>query len=514
VIESQHYSPSEWGKLFHTVTCPDGSPIDEILGAGAAGPGKSLVLLTDPLTQVKVEHERCEDKAHPYYQPWGMSSGKALHLRRNRPMLDESIDRAQRIFRSIDSGVHYSGAGGGGTPATTFTFSSGYKYQFSHCKDPSDWQQYMSNQFTWIGFDELVQFTKEQYENIAARCRSGDPVLRPMCKVRAMSNPVHIDAKGGDRLKLDNPYWVRDYFVKPAPEGKKIIRKKLTNRKGETKYWSRLYLPATLYDNPDADFVEDYERKLLGRSEYIQNALLYGDWFSVPGSYFGEYWNPRLHVCKSFKIPDHWPRFRSMDWGYKSQGCVGWWAMDDDGNLYCEREYNFKMKDAIQVAKDIKEIEQVLGLWDGRKSQLTGPADNQLWEERGDTGRTKAQDMLEVGIPWTKADKKSRKVNGIRMLNRMRDHHDGSTIPGIVFFEQCRQSIMTIPAIGTDPANPEYPEDGGEDHWLDMALYACAYASHGSRGIPSRRKKDEWADDRYFESTVRSDRGQYGYGGF
>jgi hypothetical protein len=501
------YKPSRWGEIYHNLN------VDEALGAGAAGPGKSLVLLCDPLQQVYVENERCLDKCHPHYHPWGMSEGKALHLRRTRPMLDETIDRAHRIFKSIDSSVQYTGSGGPGKPAATFIFPSGYKYQFSHCKDPGDWQQYMSNQFTWIGFDELIQFEFPQYENISGRCRSGDPVLRPMCRVRSMSNPMQSGANN-ERISISDPQWVRRYFVDPAPEGNKILRHKVTRRDGRVEYITKMYLPATLYDNPDKEFVDDYERRLLGKSEYIRQALLYGNWYATAGSYFGEDWNTRLHVCKPFRIPDHWPRFRSLDWGFKSPGVVCWWAMDDDENIFCEKEYNFKFKTDVEVAHEIQEIERSMGLWDGRRSQLTGPADDQLWEERGDMGRTKADNMMAAGIPWVKADKKSRITNGLRLLNRMRDHCDGQTTPGIVFFENCKMSVRTIPAIQTDSNNIECPADGGEDHWLDAAMYACAYASHGKSGIPRRRKKDEWADDKVFEYRLRQERGQYGYGSF
>jgi hypothetical protein len=328
-----------------------------------------------------------------------------------------------------------------------------------------------------------------------------------------MSNPMQT-GEGNEKISVNNPQWVREYFVDPAPEGRKIIRRKLVNRKGEVSYWSRLYLPATLYDNPDKEFVEDYESRLLSSSEYIRQALLYGNWYATAGSYFGEDWNTRLHTCKPFRIPEHWPRFRSMDWGFKSPGAVLWWAMDDDGNLFCEREYNFRYKTDIEVAKEVREIEKAHGLWGAGRSQITGPADTQLWEERGDTGKSKAQNMADIGVHWIKADKKSRKVNGIRLLNRIRDHHNGETTPGVVFFDRCKMSIRTIPAVQTDSHNPEWPADGGEDHWLDAALYACAFASHDHTGIPPRRTVDRWEDDRRYESTLSANRGQYGYGGF
>lgn len=489
------YTPSAWGEEYHA------APFDEVLGAGSAGPGKSLVLLHDPVPQIYVEHERCLDKHHPYYHPWGTSEGWALHLRRTMNRLDQTLDRAHRIFPQIDSGVRISG--------TTFTFSSGYKFQFDHCKDPGDWRNYYSQQYTHVAYDELVEFEWVQYENITSRCRTGDPVLRPMCRVRSMSNPLLAD-EGAEKVRVSNPAWVRDYFVQDAPEGRKVLRRKIIRPDGRVEYFTKFYLPATLYDNPDKEFVDDYELRLLSRSEYIRQALLYGNWYAQAGSYYGGDWNPNYHICSPFKIPLHWKRFRSMDWGFKSPGCVLWWAMDDDGNIFCEKELTFQYKPADKVAKMIREIEIGLGLWGGRKSKINGPADDQLWEERGDVGKTKAAVMAELGVPWVKADKRSRTTNGLRLLTRIRDHHDFQTTPGIVFFNSCKKCIQTIPSIGTDRNNKECPADGSEDHWHDATLYACAFASYGHKGIRSIPDDDDDDDDDYQPNTSPRS-GNFGY---
>ena len=97
------YTPSEWGQRFHDLA---GGPkgIHEALGAGAAGPGKSMVLLMDPTDQIILEHDRCVDKEHPYYRPWGMSTGWALHLRRTRPMLCDWLDEVQPQLETRERG--------------------------------------------------------------------------------------------------------------------------------------------------------------------------------------------------------------------------------------------------------------------------------------------------------------------------------------------------------------------------------------------------------------------------
>src|SRR5687768_6760504 len=189
------YVASPWGQEFANLTH------DEALGGGSAGPGKSLVLLMEPVPQIDMEHKRCLlPRDHELHLDWGQSSGKALHLRRTMPMLGETLSRAKRIFPRIDQGVKWN------ENKSTFTFSSGYQYQFGHCSDNDAWEQYFSNQFTIIMFDELNQFNREQYDNIKSRCRSTDPVLRKMLKIRSMTNPV---LKLTDGIMVEDPYWVR-----------------------------------------------------------------------------------------------------------------------------------------------------------------------------------------------------------------------------------------------------------------------------------------------------------------
>lgn len=479
------YVPSPWQTLFHNACNPDGTQINEVLGAGAAGPGKTESLLHDPLFQVKVEHERQVNPDHPFYKTPGTSVGWALHIRREVKRLENTIARSHRIFPAIDAGARWN------SQNTTWTFSSGYRLQFGHCKDPHDWIQYQGTEFTHIAFDELVEFEKEQYVQVCSRLRTTDKVLKHMLRVRSCSNPVMRRQSATDTASSD-PYWVRKYFVKPAPEGKKIIRRPIRLRNGKVRYHTRLYLPATLYDNPDKDFVEEYEFNLRTKPTHIQKALLYGDWWVSPDSFFAEEWNKQLHVTAPFKIPRNWKRFRSMDWGFKQPGVILWWAMDPDGNLWCEREFTFRGMVDKEVGQRLLEYEKEMGLGNGYRSFLTGPADTQLWEQRGDSSKSKAQVFADMGIMWTPANKKSRYGNAQLVMKRLKDHHHGTTVPGLVFFDTCTQTITTLPAIQTDPKDLEVPLDGGEDHWYDAVAYAVAFASHGLEGIPDMADDDDW----------------------
>jgi hypothetical protein len=60
-----------------------------------------------------------------------------------------------------------------------------------------------------------------------------------------------------------------------------------------------------------------------------------------------------------------------MDWGYKSHGCIHWWAIDEDDNAWIEKELTFKGKTDSQVARMVRSIEIQLGLWKGNRSLIT-----------------------------------------------------------------------------------------------------------------------------------------------
>jgi hypothetical protein len=265
-----------------------------------------------------------------------------------------------------------------------------------------------------------------------------------------------------------------------------------------------MFLPATLEDNPSLEFQERYREELMAQPPHKRKALLEGDWWVTANSHFAGEWEERVHVCDPFRVPEDWKVFRSMDWGYRKPGVIHWWAMNRDETLYCLKELTFKEKLDHEVAEMVKDVERSmkLELIDGDRSRITGPADNQLWEERGDSGgraggKTKAAVFAEHGVSWVKADKRSRQRNFEHLTARLKEHKSSKrSVPGIVFFRTCGHIISWVPSVQTDPDNSECPVDDSNDHWGDSTGYACAYASRGWKGIPARaEKRKPWGDN-------------------
>jgi hypothetical protein len=435
----------------------------------------------------------------------GSSVGWALFLRRQFTELEQVEKVMVRQYRTVDPGFEWS------VGKKIGTFSSGLKIKLGHCANTGDWDQYLSDEYFMILYDELVTFDQEQYDQINTRNRCSDPVLGRMLKIRAMSNPYY--KREGNTAAVKDPHWVRRRFVDEYRNGRKVLFEEHKHpTTGEIITKTRIYLPAKLTDNPSKDFQEAYMRTLIDKPAHIRAALIEGDWYIVADSFYGDSWVPRIHIRRPFRIPMDWKRARAMDWGFKTFGCILWGAFDYDDTLHVYKEYDFRLLTAREVAERAREIEKEMGCWDGKRSLLTGPADTQLWEERGDTGLTKAEEFAKVGLLWVPANKKSRIANAGHILKRLNSHEDGSKVPGLVVHDCCEKLIQTLPLIQPDPNSPEEPQKGGEDHPADCLGYFCSYASRGSSGISMYRASPSRDDEDDDDGPAPARRGRYGYG--
>src|SRR5690606_958908 len=106
-----------------------------------------------------------------------------------------------------------------------------------------------------------------------------------------------------------------------------------------------------------------------------------------------------------------------------------------------------------------------------------------LWEERGDSGKSKAAVFAELGVYWEPADKASIERNAERVTARLRDY-DERRPPGLLIFEGCKKTREMLASIKCDEKDSTIPDKKSPlKHWFDILAYGAAKASQGPGGI-------------------------------
>ena len=279
--------------------------IFEALYGGAAGPGKSEILMMLPLAREFTQYTRF----------------KGIFFRRTYPELEREI-----IPRSRE---YYSAAGGSyNDQKKVWEFPSGARIFFGHLEHEDDVRKYDTAEFNYEAFDELTSFTKYQYLYLSAsRCRTSSnlPAI-----VRSATNPGNVGHQ-----------WVKDHFkIGSIPSGI-VQRDKIT---GNLRY----FLQAFLTDNPAID--PNYSARLELLPDAEKRAKKYGDWNLFEGQVFSEFRLSPLpdepgnaqHVIGRIDIPDWWPKILAIDWGYAAFSYALWGAVSPNGRCYLYREYATK----------------------------------------------------------------------------------------------------------------------------------------------------------------------------
>jgi len=238
----------------------------ESLFGGAAGGGKSDALLMKALQHVKWPHYR------------------ALILRRQSVDLERSeaiLDRAQEWWLPTSrTGVVYH------AQKKSFTFPSGARIEFGHMQNVLDKLNYQGGAWHFIAFDELTQFTLEQYLYMFSRNRrnkddKGKPAIPlRICAASNPGGPSHTDMK--DRFMSDQ--YARDFLEGTSAEA---YKQKITYDDG-THGW-RWFVPSLIADNPSLDATE-YIHSLEELDVITKAQLMSGNWVISPSGLFKADW--------------------------------------------------------------------------------------------------------------------------------------------------------------------------------------------------------------------------------
>lgn len=437
---------------------------DEALYGGAAGGGKSDALVAEALRQVHI----------PHY--------KGLIIRKTFPQLAELVDKTLNYYtRAFPKAVYNSSR-------HCWMFPSGAKIYFGSLQHTKDRLRYQGQAYDYIAFDELTHFTFDEYSYLFSRNRPNGPGTR--CYIRATANPGGIGHG-----------WVKERFITPAPAMTTMwedVKIRFPNGREETRRKSRIFVPSTVFDNPQLlQNDPDYITRLAALPEAERNALLYGDWGSFSGQVFIEWRNDpdhyhdriNTHVIAPFKVPSEWPIHMSMDWGYRKPFSVGWYAVDYDKRIYRIREYYGSKNGApnvgaemepAAVARELKKIEADDPNLRGRR--IWRVADPAIFGTQ--TGESVAQMFAREGVYFEKGE--HARIDGkMQIHNRLAFDEDGK--PMLYIFNTCRNFIRTVPNLVYDDKNVEDINTTGEDHIYDELRYMCMnYVIAPRKNVPPK----------------------------
>ena len=390
----------------------------DVLYGGAAGGGKSFAMLIDPL-------RNCHMKGH-----------RALILRRSMPELRELIDKSRELYPRAFPGTKFREV------EKIWNFPSGAKIEFGFLEKDADVYRYQGQAYSWIGFDEITHLPTEfGWNYLASRLRTTDPKIKTY--LRCTANPGGVGA-----------HWVKKRYLEPAEPNKSF--------KGEDGL-TRKFIPARLLDNPYLAQDGEYERMLLSLPPIQRKQLLEGNWEVNEGAAFVEF-NPSVHVVPPYDLPLQWERVKGIDYGYASESCCLWAAVDpQDKTLIIYRELYKKGLTGEALGQSITEREQE------EYRSVPGVLDTAAWARTGYTGPTIGEVLIKAGHKLRRADKN--RIAGKVQIHEYLKQATTESRPRLQIFNTCPNLIKELQNIPLSKTNPEDVDTHAQDHAYDALRY-------------------------------------------
>jgi phage terminase large subunit len=224
-------------------------------------------------------------------------------------------------------------------------FPNGSTLQFCHCNNESDVDLYQGREFHDLAIDEAGQWPEAMFRRLLGSNRSSQSGIKP--RAILTGNPGGIGHG-----------WLKRLFVE----------RRFNERENPLDY---TFIQALVDDNTalienDPAYVARLESE---PNEALRKAYRYGDWDIFAGQFFSEI-RRETHLIKSFDIPKHWNRFGAYDFGFNHPAAFGWYANDEDGNVYKYRELVQAKLRVDQFAQQVNQypdttkLEYVSAGWD------------------------------------------------------------------------------------------------------------------------------------------------------
>jgi hypothetical protein len=279
------------GAAWTLMNCTD----PEVLVSGPAGTGKTVGAL------LKV-HLSC----------LGTPGVRALIVRKWHSSLTGStlVHFRRKVAAEAIAMGHVRWYGGSGSEPAQFRYANGSAVVVGGLDRPS---KLLSSEYDLILVDEATETVPDDLDVIITRLRNG---VLPYQQLIMLCNP-------------DSP---THHLKQRADAGRSRM---LYSRHQDN---PRYFDPAAGAWTPEGVAYLDILRTL---PEMRRRRFLEGLWTAAEGLVYEEF-SPSVHVTSRFGTssppPPEWPRWLSVDFGYRNPFTCQWWAADPDGALYLYRE--------------------------------------------------------------------------------------------------------------------------------------------------------------------------------
>jgi len=378
------------------------------------------------------------------------------------------------------------------------TLPNGSTLRFCYCEGENDVEKYQGEEFHDLAIDEAGQWEETVFRTLHGSNRSADPNIKARCFLTW--NPGGIGHG-----------WLKRIFVE----------KRFKPEERESDYH---FIQALVQDNKalienDPDYIHRLNAE---PNQALRKAYLYGDWDIAAGMFFTEI-RRQVHLIKPFEIPHHWNRFGAYDFGFNHPGAFGWFATDEDGNVYLYREM---IKPGLRIDQWAKELNK----YPDTEKLYPIVAGHDCWAKKGvmneQSPPTIAEEFQKHGIHLKRAV-----IHRIQGANQLRKYlaWEGkpNNQPKFFIFDTCPVSFDCISRMIIDPDRPEdvLKVDATEgdtmtgDDPYDMVRYGLMSRPYLSDSLPASHPigSKEWTEkqvsdmekaaEEYFKSQEEAEKG-------
>ena len=182
-------------------------------------------------------------------------------------------------------------------------------------------------------------------------------------------------------------------------------------------------------------------------------------------------WDASVHVREPFAIPEAWPKWRAVDYGYAVPYACLWAARDPAGRIYVYRETYGAGKSAKDQAYEVRALS-------AGERYFASVGDPAMWatQREGRVYPSVASQYAEMGVALQPAT--NDRLAGWERVHALLDWSEEAP-PIIQVFNTCTNLIRTMPLLTKNPKKPEDVDDDPnlEDHAPDALRY-LAMAAH------------------------------------